>query len=260
MKYFVADAFTDVPFQGNPAGVCLTERELPDELMQRIAAENGLPETAFLRRTAEGWHIRRFTPAFEMDLCGHATLASGFVLLEHVTPDAGEIVFSSRSGRLRVSRDGAMYTRDFPARPPQPCPVPEGLAEALGARVTECALSRDLVTVLESAEAVRALAPDFVRMRTIPNLPPVVVTAAGDDCDFVSRYFDVHDAIIEDPVTGSAHCSLAPFWSGRLGKDTLLARQLSLRGGTLRCRVDGGRVFISGSAVLYLRGEIVAPA
>ena len=256
MTYYVVDAFTDRPFAGNPAGVCLVDTWPSEEKMQQIAGENNLPETAFICKTEAGWHIRWFTPAFEMDLCGHATLASGFVILTQLEPDADSVTFSSASGPLRVVRQEERFTLDFPSRPPVPVETPAGLPECLGVPVLGCFQSRDLIVLVENAQQVATLQPDFAAMAKIIPAEGVVPTAPGDDCDFVSRFFDPHDAIIEDPVTGSAHCTLIPFWSERLGKQELVARQLSKRGGTLYCRLDEPRVFISGAAVLYSIGEI----
>lgn len=255
MRYYLVDAFTDTLFSGNPAGVCLADRPLSPELMQRIAGENNLPETAFLEKGPEGWHIRWFTPSFEMDLCGHATLAAGFVLMNLIEP-GDEAAFSSCSGPLRVLRREQGYALDFPARPPREIPVPEGMEACLGERVLGCWQSRDRIVLLESAEAVRRLQPDLERMAQVVPQWGLVPTAQGEDCDFVSRYFDPRDAVAEDPVTGSAHCTLAPFWAARLGKQTLTARQLSRRGGTLRCTLQGDRVSIGGNAVLYLEGTL----
>lgn len=258
MRYFLADAFTDNLFSGNPAGVCLLDHPLSPELMQRIAGENNLPETAFLEKRPEGWHIRWFTPAFEMDLCGHATLASGFVLMNYVEP-GDEARFSSCSGQVRVLRQGGSYALDFPSRPPVQVPIPEGIEECLGAKVLSCWQSRDMLVLLENEQAVRDVKPDFEAMAKILPQWGMVPTAPGSDCDFVSRYFDPRDAVPEDPVTGSAHCSLAPFWAEKLGKETLVARQLSRRGGTLHCTMQGDRVSIGGNAVLYLDGTLHIP-
>lgn len=256
MIYYVVDAFTHRPFAGNPAGVCLVDAWPSDAKMQQIAGENNLPETAFICKETDGWHIRWFTPAFEMDLCGHATLASGFVILTQLEPGAEYVDFSSRSGPLRVLRQGDRFTLDFPARPPRPVATPDGLAACLGVPILGCYQSRDLIVLVENARQVAELTPDFAAMARIIPAEGVVPTAPGDDCDFVSRFFDPHDAIIEDPVTGSAHCTLIPFWAEKLGRDVLVARQLSRRGGTLYCENAGERVYISGNAVLYSMGEI----
>ncbi len=256
MRYFVVDAFTDKHFSGNPAGVCLLDSPLSPELMQKIAGENNLPETAFIIKQESGWNIRWFTPAFEMDLCGHATLASGFVVLSLLEPEKEKVFFSSQSGMLCVEKDGGFFSLDFPSRPPVPCAVDERLPKALGAPVLGCALSRDLIILMEDEETVASLDPDFELLGEIPGCAGFVPTAKGKECDFVSRYFDPHDAIIEDPVTGSAHCSLIPFWKERLGKTEFFAKQLSKRGGSLFCRDKGERVKISGNAILYLDGKL----
>ena len=256
MKYFVVDAFTDKHFSGNPAGVCLLDAPLSPELMQKIAGENNLPETAFILKEESGWNIRWFTPAFEMDLCGHATLASGFVVLSLLEPGAEKVFFSSQSGRLCVERSDGLFSLDFPSRPPVPCAVDGRLSKALGAKVLGCALSRDLIILMEDEDTVAHLDPDFELLGEIPGCAGFVPTAKGKECDFVSRYFDPHDAIIEDPVTGSAHCSLIPFWKERLHKTEFFARQLSKRGGSLFCKDEGERVKISGNAILYLEGTL----
>jgi len=256
MKYYIVKAFTDSTYSGNPAGVCLLDSWLSSEIMQKIAGENNLPETAFIVKEEEGWRIRWFTPAFEIDLCGHATLASGFVVLTQLEKDAERVWFNSQSGRLCVERRGDRFMLDFPARPPKAVEVDTRLSECLGVPVLEAHLSRDLIIVVPDEKSVKNMTPDFDKMREIKGCLGFVPTAKGDKCDFVSRYFDPNDAIIEDPVTGSAHCTLVPFWSERLGKKELHARQLSKREGDLYC-VDGGeRVYISGSAVLYLEGEL----
>jgi PhzF family phenazine biosynthesis protein len=256
MKYYVVDAFADKVFGGNPAGVCLPDRPLKASLMQQIAAENNLAETAFLTKR-DGWYdLRWFTPETEIDLCGHATLASAFILMNFVERDTETIGFETLSGRLTVTRRGDMYLMDFPSRMPVPCPIPSVLEAALGVPVLETHLSRDLLAVVESEDDVRNLTPDFSLLRQIDGAFAVIVTAKGTDCDFVSRFFAPDAGIPEDPVTGSSHSTLIPFWSARLGKTTLLARQLSKRGGTLYCRDLGPRVEIGGRAALYLEGDI----
>ena len=225
--------------------------------MQSIAAENNLSETAFIRKSGEKYDIRWFTPTGEFDLCGHATLASGFVVMNLLEPGRQAVDFSSMSGPLRVTREGELYQLDFPARPPrQIAPLPI-VAQALGARPRALYLARDHVALFDTADEVRALAPDFDAMRRIEGCIGLVATAPGDgSCDFVSRYFAPHDGIVEDPVTGSAHCTLVPFWSERLGRREVTARQISARGGTLYCRDEGERVLIAGHAALYLTGEL----
>lgn len=255
MKYFIIDAFTTAPFTGNPAGVCLVDRWPEAKLMQKIAGENRLPETAFICKGDKGWGIRWFTPSFEMDLCGHATLASGFVILNILEP-ADQVELSSPSGPLRVQRENDLYTLDFPARPPVEVSIDPRIETCLGVPVRGCFQSRDLIVLVDNEAHIKHMKPDFDLMAEIVPEFGMVPTAAGEHCDFVSRYFDPHDAIIEDPVTGSAHCTLIPFWKDRLHKTEFTARQLSARGGTLYCRDAGARVKISGSAVLYLQGEL----
>jgi PhzF family phenazine biosynthesis protein len=251
------DAFADRPFAGNPAAVCPLDAWPPDDRMQAIAAENNLSETAFFVRRPDGdYDLRWFTPAIEVDLCGHATLASAHVVLNRLTPDARSVTFHTRSGPLTVARDGDRLVMDFPAQPPAPGAVP-GLAEALGAAPAEVQVGRYAVAVFDDAAAVAALEPDF---RAIARLDPpfVVATAPGDDCDFVSRFFAPSAGVDEDPVTGSAHCILIPFWAERLGKAALFARQISRRGGALWCRHDGDRVTMAGHCAPYLEGRIEA--
>jgi PhzF family phenazine biosynthesis protein len=266
MKYFIVDAFADRPFAGNPAGVCLPGQPLDDQLMQSIAAENNLAETAFLwphepagdgSRTAE-YDLRWFTPEVEIDLCGHATLGSAYVLFEQMGLQARQVVFHTVSGRLAVRREDGIYKMDFPSRKPLPCPVPDGLAAALGVPVLETGQSRDLLVLTASEADVLRAKPNYARLQAIPNIFAVILTArgAGGSADFVSRFFAPGAGIPEDPVTGSSHSTLIPFWSERLGKADMLARQLSARGGTLYCRDLGERVEIGGKARLYLTGNI----
>ena len=259
MKYFVVDAFTEELFKGNPAGICLLEEDLSDVVMQKIAFENNLAETAFLRKKGEGYHLRWFTPEVEIDLCGHATLATAFVVMNHVNPALQVIDFETKSGTLGVARHGDLYTMNFPSRMPRPAETDRRLEKALGCRVLETHQSRDLLVVVESEQDVAHMNVDIPMLAQISKdvAFAVIVTARGDSCDFVSRFFAPNAGINEDPVTGSAHSTLIPFWSERLGKVTMTARQLSPRGGTLFCEFMGGRVNISGKAVCYLVGEIV---
>jgi PhzF family phenazine biosynthesis protein len=256
LPIYQIDAFTGRVFAGNPAAVCPLPEWLPDATMQAIAAENNLSETAYFCRETDGYRIRWFTPAVEVDLCGHATLASGFLLLTRFLPAEASVSFMSRSGPLSVARDGDLFTLDFPAAPPEPAPFPDGLAEAAGAMPVESlrAGSR-ILAVYETAAQVRALAPD---MAAIARLAPggLLATAPGDEHDFVSRYFVPSHGVPEDPVTGSTHTHLTPFWAERLGKTTLTAAQLSARGGELDCTLRGDRVAIAGHAVLYMEGTI----
>ena len=259
IPYFEVDAFAGQLFGGNPAGICALNRWLDDATLQRIAAENNLAETAFLVPAGSDYELRWFTPEMEIDLCGHATLASAFVLFSEMGLGGERVRFHSRtSGALTVAREGEWLTLDFPARPASPCAVSEGLARSLGRRPLEVFRARDYLAVFGSEADVRSLAPDFGLMKTLDAFG-VIATAPGDGCDFVSRFFAPKAGVNEDPVTGSSHCTLVPWWSQRLGKTELAARQVSRRGGELFCRLAGDRVRIGGKAVLYLRGEIELP-
>jgi len=251
------DAFAEKPFEGNPAAVMPLENWLPDDLMQSIAMENQLSETAFFVPLKDGnhdFHIRWFTPANEVDLCGHATLASAWLILNELRPDRQSVKFQSQSGPLEVTKDGEWLFLDFPRRPGSPVPehIP-ALAAALGAEPREALLSRDLVAVFDTEEQVRALKPDFKALAELPGFG-VLATAKGDKCDFASRCFFPQDGIPEDPVTGSAHSTLIPYWSERLNKGQLSAFQVSARGGRLRCQDCQNRVLIGGKAVKILEG------
>ena len=255
MKYYVIDAFTDKPFCGNPAAVCLPDEWLPDEILQSIAFENNLSETAFIVPRGNYYDLRWFTPTTEVDLCGHATLASAFVVMNFVDTSAERVEFRTQSGALYVSRSEELYTLDFPSRPPVPCETPALLERALGVCVLETHRSRDLLVLVEDEHAVQTLLPDFALMKQTDAFG-ITVTAKGGSCDFVSRFFAPRQGIDEDPVTGSSHCMLIPFWRARLGKTTMNARQLSQRGGDLTVEDCGERVKIGGRAVCYLKGEI----
>jgi len=256
LKYYVADAFTDQLFGGNPAGVCLPDAALPEALMQQIAAENNLSETAFVVPNGEDYDIRWFTPKAEIDLCGHATLASAFILRKFKALDQAEFRFHSQSGLLKVSvAEDGLYVLDFPARMPIPIEVIKEMKVAIGCKILEAYLSRDLILVLESEATVRECRPDIALIASLPG-HACGITARGDACDFVSRFFAPKFGIEEDPVTGSLHCELIPLWAAKLGKEKLAARQLSKRGGALFCENKGERVLIGGHAVLYLEGII----
>ncbi|MHB8169310.1 MAG: PhzF family phenazine biosynthesis protein [Thermoleophilia bacterium] len=250
------DAFTDHVFQGNPAAVCPLESWLPDELLQSIAQENNLSETAFFVPTGKDFELRWFTPADEVDLCGHATLASAFVLFEHLSYRGPEISFKTRSGGLTVKRAANGLSMDFPATSPQACQPPPDLLAGLGAAPQEVLAAFDYVAVYGSESSVRDLVPDFAVLGGL-DLRGVIATAPGEEADFVSRCFCPKLGVNEDPVTGSAHCELAPFWSQRLGRSRLQALQLSSRGGRIECEVKADRVFLTGRAVLYLEAEII---
>ena len=258
IPYFQVDAFTAQTFRGNPAGVCPLDRWLADEILQSIAAENNLSETAFFTRERDHFHLRWFTPVMEVDLCGHATLASAAVLFLELGHGAHQIAFESRSGNLVANRRGDLIELDFPSRPPIPCAAPEALLRGLGCEPREVLKSRDYVAVFRSQEEVASLKPDMNGLAEL-DCVGIIVTAAGTDSDFVSRFFAPRAGIPEDPVTGSAHCSLIPFWAARLGRTELFARQISGRGGELFCRLVGDRVAIGGRAVVYNRGELEIP-
>ncbi|HVX67824.1 MAG TPA: PhzF family phenazine biosynthesis protein [Bryobacteraceae bacterium] len=252
---YQVDAFAGCLFGGNPAAVCPLEEWPEDHVMQSIAAENNLAETAFFLRHGEPHALRWFTPALEVDLCGHATLASAFVFFEYLDRAARAVRFSTRSGELLVRREGGLLAMDFPARPPRQCEPDAALAAALGKTPCELWESRDYMAVYNSEDEVRALAPDMKALAAIGHFA-VIVTAPGRSSDFVSRFFAPASGVDEDPVTGSAHCTLVPFWARRLGKSELHAMQVSARGGELFCRDRGGRVEIAGRAVPYLEGVI----
>jgi PhzF family phenazine biosynthesis protein len=260
MRLLQIDAFTDRPFCGNPAAVCLLEGEKPAEWMQHLAAEMNLSETAFLRRQNGDWSLRWFTPTVEVDLCGHATLASAHALWEEKILPAGEGArFQTRSGLLTARRAGEWIELDFPAKPQEPVAPPAGLLEALGVKcATHTGKSAfDYLVELDSEESVRQLEPDHARLRKLPVRGIIVTSrAATKEFDFVSRFFAPGSGIDEDPVTGSAHCTLAPFWAARLHKNELVAYQASPRGGVVRVRLDGDRVKLGGRAVTVFRGEL----
>lgn len=254
------DAFTDRPFAGNPAAVCLLAEERDAQWMQAVAAEMNLSETAYVRVLDDGFELRWFTPTIEVDLCGHATLASAHALwTEGVVDQLTPIRFHTKSGVLTCTRAGDFIEMDFPGTPAQEAKPPAGLLDALGVQPTFVGRSKfDKLLVVESEEAVRSLKPDFAALRQI-SMRGVMVTSKSDDprYDFVSRYFAPGAGIDEDPVTGSAHCCLGPYWSEQLGKTELTAFQASARGGVLRVRVKGDRVLLGGQAVTVMKGELV---
>jgi PhzF family phenazine biosynthesis protein len=252
---YQVDAFASRVFTGNPAGVCPLEKWLPDEQMQAIAAENNLAETAFFVRNGEGYNLRWFTPAVEVDLCGHATLASAFVIFNELRPSAQTVQFSTKSGKLVVTRDGDLLSLDFPARPPKECQVYPGLIAAMGGLPEKVLAARDYLVVYATEAELRSVQPDMNVLRKADRFG-VIATAPGKDVDFVSRFFAPAQGVPEDPVTGSAHCTLIPYWSKRLGKTKLHAYQASPRGGEIWCEDRGERVTISGKAVQFLEGTI----
>lgn len=255
IRFYHIDAFAGQVFAGNPAGVCLLDAWIEDPILQSIAAENSVPETAFLVQAGDHYELRWFTPMVEIDLCGHGTLASAFAVFEYVNPEARQVVFQTKSGRLTVERQGDLLMMDFPTRRPKPCPPPEHINKIMGIPPTQTLLARDLLVVYENEDQVHRLKPDLAGVAALDCFG-VIATAPGKRSDFVSRFFAPAVGIPEDPVTGSAHCTLIPYWSERLGKNELHAFQLSERGGELFCIDRGDRVSIGGRAVAYLSGSI----
>lgn len=254
IKIYQIDAFAAKVFEGNPAAVCPLDAWLPEETMQKVAMENNLAETAFFVKKGERYEIRWFTPTKEVDLCGHATLASAHLLF-HLLGYAGDtILFDSRSGPLHVSRTGALLTLDFPAEPPVRCETPKAIVDAFGIKPAEVLKSVDYIVVFEGVDITR-LQPDLQALKAL-ELRGVCITSTDQHYDFVSRFFAPNFGIDEDSVTGSAHTQLMPYWAHRLKRATLKAKQVSPRGGELQCTLKGDRVLISGKAVLYLSGEI----
>lgn len=252
------DAFASQRFAGNPAAVCPLEEWLPEDVMQAVAAENNLAETAFFAPSGEpesDYHLRWFTPAVEVDLCGHATLATAHVLWECLGIGTPEVRFSSRSGPLSVAREGDLYVLDFPAKPPHPVADPEPFAQALGATPERVLQNGMALAVFADEAEVAALTPNLAEVAALDCFG-VIATAPGRSRDFVSRYFVPQAGVDEDPVTGSAHCVSVPYWAARLGRTHLEARQISARGGDLSCRLEGDRVKLGGRCALYLEGWI----
>lgn len=252
---YQVDAFTAKLFGGNPAAVCPLEKWLDESIMQNIAAENNLSETAFFIKKGKDYELKWFTPEVEINLCGHATLASAHVLFNHLGCKEEIIKFQTRSGELSASKSGDLISLDFPASKPSQVSEPRGLSEALGRNPVSVFKSRDIMALLENEEGVLSVKPDFKRLISI-DAHAIIITAPGEKCDFVSRFFAPRQGINEDPVTGSAHTTLIPFWAERLKKKKLHAMQLSKRTGELFCEHLGERVLISGRAVTYMTGEI----
>jgi PhzF family phenazine biosynthesis protein len=253
---FQLDAFSSQRFAGNPAAVLLLQAFLPDAVLQAIAAENNLAETAFLVRSGDDYNLRWFTPLLEVPLCGHATLASAAVVMERLEPSRQRVIFQTASGPLTVKRTATGYVMDFPARNCEAVAEPPGLSHALGARAIEVVANKfSYLVLLENASAVRQLAPDLAAIARLDR-SGVIVTATGDGpYDFVSRYFAPAKGIPEDPVTGAAHCALAPYWAKRLHRNAFRAYQASQRGGEILCRVRQERVELEGPCVFYLEGH-----
>lgn len=260
LPLYQVDAFTASLFGGNPAAVCPLESWLDDAAMQAIAAENNLAETAFFVPERDAFALRWFMPLNEVDLCGHATLASGFVVLNYLRPEASSVDFTTRSGRLTVAREEEGFSLDLPTIPAEPCIPPDALIDGLGVTPHETlkAVNGNYMAVFDESDAVAALVPDMARIAALhPGGVIATAPAHEPDIDFVSRFFAPSHGIPEDPVTGSAHCTLAPYWSARLGRRRLAARQISARGGEIVCEVQGPRTRLEGQAVLYLEGTIL---
>ena len=260
LRLFQLDAFASRAFAGNPAAVVPLDRWLEDGTLQAIAAENNLSETAFFVGAKGDYHIRWMTPTDEIDLCGHATLASAWVVFHETEKGRTEVSFRSKGGPLRVSAEGDRLALDFPSRPPEAAEgALDAVAAALGTRPSQLLASRDYLAVFDREEEVRGLKPDMARVAALDRMA-VIASAPGRGCDFVSRFFAPAVGVPEDPVTGSAHCTLVPYWARRLGKTRLFARQVSLRGGELWCEDRGERVTIAGRCAKYLEGTIEVPA
>ncbi|MDX1354840.1 MAG: PhzF family phenazine biosynthesis protein [Halomonas venusta] len=256
---YQVDAFASKPFEGNPAAVCPLEAWLDDTLLQAIATENNLSETAFFVPTESGYHLRWFTPSVEVDLCGHATLAAAWVIFNVLGDSAETLAFETRSGQLLVQRNGNELAMDFPAKVVEPLAMEAEVKAALGINeIEELLISDDIVVVVNDAQLIESLTPDMQQLKHLPGRG-IVVTAKGSDVDFVSRWFGPKVGVEEDPVTGSAHTSLAPFWAKKLGKRQLTARQGGARKGALSCEIEGERVIIKGCVAPYLKGVITLP-
>jgi len=256
MKYYVVDAFAERIFEGNPAGVCILEEWLSESVMQKIAMENNLSETAFAVRTNEQYNLRWFTPGGEIDLCGHATLATAYVLLNYYEQEKNTVTFDTRSGILTVHKINDLYEMDFPAAASERIEITAQMVEALGTTPVEAYKNRDLLFVVDSEEQVHTLTPDFSKLKELPEGLGVIITAKGNQVDFVSRAFFPKLNVNEDPVCGSAHCGLIPYWANQLNKNTMIAQQLSSRGGIIHGRLEGPRVKLAGKAALYSIGTI----
>lgn len=255
MKQYVADAFTDKVFAGNPAAICILESWLSDGLMMKITRENNLSETAFAVKTGESYHLRWFTPGGEIDLCGHATLACAYVLSRFYEPESDIFAFDTLSGRLTVKRSGELFEMDFPAYELKKVPVTETMTAAIGAEPKEAWMGRDLLCVFDDASLIPQMQVDQAKVLELDGLL-LHVTARGSEADCVSRSFAPKCNVAEDPVCGSGHCHIAPYWAKVLGKNQLVAYQASPRGGTLWCSVEGERVKLAGKAALYSQAEI----
>ena len=255
MKQYVVDAFSDKVFHGNQAAVCVLDTWPSEDLMMDITRENNFSETAFTVKEGEKWHLRWFTPGGEIDLCGHATLGTAFVLLNFYEKDAERVVFTTLSGDLTVTRTGELYEMEFPAYELMPVEITDTIRDVLGTEPKAAYIARDLLCVLDNAEQVRAYVPDAEAIKLLDGLL-LHITAPGDNEDCVSRSFAPKLSVLEDPVCGSGHCHIIPYWADRLGKDELVAYQASKRGGTLYCRREDSRIFMAGKAALYSIDEL----
>lgn len=253
---YQVDAFTREVFRGNPAAICPLEGWLPEATMQSIATENNLSETAFFVREGNGYRLRWFTPAVEVDLCGHATLASAWVLFNKLGHADDSVTFHTLSGKLEVARQGDLLVMDFPARPAKPVEPCVGLLEALGGAPEAVLAARDHLVVYASAAEVRELQPDMARLQGTDSYAAIATAPGEGDYDCVSRFFAPTQGVPEDPVTGSAHCTIVPYWAERLGKSTIRAYQASSRGGELMCELQGDRAAIAGNCAFYMQGTI----
>lgn len=257
MKQYIVDAFTDKPFSGNPAAVCVMDKWPTEEFMKNLAMENNLSETAFIVKEEQGYHLRWFTPGSEVELCGHATLASSFVILNFIEPESDTAEFHTLSGKLTVKRKGDLYEMDFPTYDQAEIPVTDEMERAFGVRPAKAILGPDLVCIFDSEQQIRSMKPDQVKLAQLPGRGQNV-TARGKDADCVSRSFFPRLLVEEDPVCGSAHCQIADYWSKELGKAKIHAYQASKRGGHLYCEMlDNGRIAISGEAALVAVSELV---
>ena len=256
IEQYIADAFTSSVFHGNPAAVCVLPHWPSDDLMQQIARENNLSETAFTVKEGERYHLRWFTPGGEIDLCGHATLATSFILSRFYEPQASRFLFTTLSGELVVDKVGSRFRMDFPAFALREIPVTEAMEKAFGVRPLKALLGRDLLCVLPTQEEVRSLKPNFDLVKELPDLLQHVTARGEEPYDSVSRSFGPKLAVNEDPVCGSGHCHIVPYWAGELGKAEITAYQASPRGGTLYCQMNGDRVYLAGDVALFARSTL----
>jgi PhzF family phenazine biosynthesis protein len=255
LTLYQIDAFASKPFEGNPAAVCPLDEWLPDKIMQSIAQENNLSETAFFIPTGDGFHIRWFTPTCEVDLCGHATLAAAYVLFNILGHKSDKIKFNSKSGMLAVTKDDERLVMDFPAQPPVLCDIPKEIVEAFDVAPIECLKSEDFIVVFKNEIDIESANPDFEQLKKL-DLRGVIITAKSSRYDFIARFFAPKYGVPEDPVTGSAYTQLAPYWASKIGPKRFSVKQVSSRGGELSCEIVDDRVLISGKAIKYLEGKI----